>query len=101
MLPTSQLRPLRACICIIHELEKFVDNLRPGTVVLAKSVDAQDAVHAVRRLFDQLGIEGCGTGDGRVYWGVYQPARLSSDAIINSHFKNAGLVISPVNAAHH
>jgi hypothetical protein len=81
-------------MCITDEVERFVNNFRPGTVILAKSVDVQDAAHAVRRLFNQLGIEGCGTGDGRVYWGVYQPARLSGDAIINSHFKNAGLVIS-------
>jgi hypothetical protein len=91
-LPARDGARLRACCCTLPELDSCIPYLQPGAVVLVETADLPGTADAARSAFGKLGLEGFGfEPHGHVFWGVFRPESLSPDAIIRSHFRNAGL----------
>ncbi|HET6574592.1 MAG TPA: class I SAM-dependent methyltransferase [Fimbriiglobus sp.] len=76
-------RPCRAIACTPDEAGIVAKDLMPGGVLLTRNpgADTHESQFALRRVLLAAGLEGCGWG-GMVHWGVWRPAHLSADAII-------------------
>ena len=91
-IPPREGNRFRVCFCTLGELTSCISYLQPGAVVLAETPDLNATADLARTAFAKFGIEGLGYGsNGNVFWGVFQPASMSPDAIISSHFRNADL----------
>jgi predicted O-methyltransferase YrrM len=76
-------RPCRAIACTPGEAAVVANSLMPGGVLLTRNsgADTHESQLTVRRTLLAAGLEGCGWG-GMVHWGVWQPAHLSADAVV-------------------
>ena len=91
LLPDSH-ASLRVCCCTLDQIESLAGNLMPGTVVMTESENVVLQIEEARRIFAAQGLEGFGyRQDGNFFWGVSHPGQLSAEAIVASHFRNAGL----------
>jgi hypothetical protein len=82
-LAAGDARPCRAVACTPDEAAVLAKSLMAGGVLLTRNpgADTHEGQLAVRRTLLATGLEGCGWG-GVVHWGVWRPAHLSADAVV-------------------